>query len=86
MSGNLQGRVQLSYDVANNLAELAIEGASPRVQFRSTNRDGGLIRRRPGLFIEVGHAMFVSEDIVQRLASSPRCLSEDIEAAFMASS
>ena len=80
MSGNLQGRVRLSYDVANSLAELAIEGASPRVQFRSTNPGGGLIRRQlPGLFIEVGHGdegtvMFVSEDIIYiwPLASSLR--------------
>ena len=56
VNGDLQDRVQLTYDADNNLAELTIEGASPRVQFRFANPSGGLVQRPlPGVFIEVGY-------------------------------
>ena len=58
VNGDLQDRVHLTYDIDNNLAELMIEGASPRVQFRFADPSSGLVQRPlPGLFIEVGQAV-----------------------------
>ncbi|KAK7098754.1 IgGFc-binding protein-like isoform X2 [Littorina saxatilis] len=75
LEGPLKGKVNLGYDVTENMADLTIEGASPRITFRPLNKSQGIPQTLwPGLIIKMG-----SDQISYQSAAFPNtmCSTED---------